>query len=149
MNLPATQASIEKTLGDIGKIVGLVDDHRVGAGQEITEPLLLHRQVRHQQVVIDDDEVRFPGRLTRRDDMTIVESRATRAETIVHRRCDARPQRRVLRNAIEFRHIAGTGAGSPRLQLVDFPGGRFPALTVESIVDAVEPIEAQIVRSTL
>ena len=48
----------------------LVDDHRVRRAQQITEALFLERQVREQQMVIDDNDVGFDGLAARLDHVT-------------------------------------------------------------------------------
>ena len=48
-----------------------VDDHGLGTGQKFDEAFFLHRKIRQQQVMVDDNEVRFLRRLARFDNMTL------------------------------------------------------------------------------
>ena len=64
----------------------LVDDDRIGARQQIAEALLLQHQIRHQQMMIDDDDVGGLRLAARLHDVTAIERRALRPETVVARR---------------------------------------------------------------
>ena len=47
------------------------DDHGLGTGQKFDEAFFLHRKIRQQQVMVDDNEVRFLRGLARFDNMTL------------------------------------------------------------------------------
>src|SRR5580692_6007087 len=55
--LAAAEADAEELTDQVGKLMGFIQYHRIDARQQITEPVLLERQIRQQQVVIDHDDV--------------------------------------------------------------------------------------------
>ena len=46
----------EELCGEIGNLVGLIENHGVGGSEQIAEAVLFQRQIRQQQVMVDDDE---------------------------------------------------------------------------------------------
>ena len=57
--LTAADAVTEELCSQVRDLVGFIENDDIGARQKLDEALLLHRQVRQQQVVIHDNEVRF------------------------------------------------------------------------------------------
>ena len=70
---PATADIGAEELGrQVGDLMGLVEDDRVGGTEDITEAVLLQRKVRQQEMMVDDDNVSIEelrGVLTRRDNV--------------------------------------------------------------------------------
>ncbi len=77
LHLAAAEARAEELRGEIGDLVGLVDDHRVRRAQQVAKTVFLERQVREQQVVVDDDDVRLDGRAARLDHVAAADVRRT------------------------------------------------------------------------
>ena len=75
----------EKLHGQVRDLVRLVENDRLGPGQELHEALLLHGQVGEQQVMIDDHEIGFLGAPPRADDVTIGIGGAFLPEAVVSR----------------------------------------------------------------
>ena len=73
LQLPARDGEAEKVRGDLRQLMRLVDDDRIGAGQQIAEAFLLQHEIRHQQMMIDDDDVRGLRFAPRLDDVTAIE----------------------------------------------------------------------------
>jgi hypothetical protein len=86
----------EKLYCKIGDLMCLVEDNCLGAGQELDETAFFHREIRKQQVVIDDDQVGFLCRAPGLYDMAIGVLRTFLPEAIVRGRCDEWPDRRIF-----------------------------------------------------
>ena len=57
LHLAAAETRAEELRGEVGDLVRLVEDHRVGRAEQIAEAVFLEREIGEQQVVIDDDDV--------------------------------------------------------------------------------------------
>ena len=100
----------EELRGHVRQLVRLVDDDRVGAGQQVAEALLLQHEVGHQQVVIHDDDVGGLGLAPRREHEAVVVLRAFGAETVLARRGDPRPDGILLADAAAIRRCPRGGS---------------------------------------
>ncbi len=65
LHLAGAQGIAEKVGGDFRQLVGLVENHRVGAGQQLGNALAAQRRVGEEQVVIDHHQVRLLSLLAR------------------------------------------------------------------------------------
>ena len=90
LELARADGPTEELLRDVGKLMRFVDDHGVGARQQLAEPAVLQRKIREQQVMIDDDDIRGLRAAARLDDEAAIEESAFPAKTIVDRRRDLR-----------------------------------------------------------
>ncbi len=80
-----------------------IEDHGVGAGQDVTEALLLQRQVRQQQMVVDHHQVRFIGAAARRKHMAAAEFGAAATGAAVAGGGEPLAQADAVRQFAEFR----------------------------------------------
>ena len=147
LDLPAAEARAEELRGEIGDLVRLVEDHRVRGAQQIAETVFLEREIREQQMVIDDDDVGFDGLAARVDHVALPISaqRAPRQLSRVEVTCGhsgcASPR-------------SGTSARSPVFVM---PAQRSTRASVRSRVPArlfcaaelLQAVGAQIVRAAL
>ncbi len=102
LHLPAAHTRAEELRGEVGDLVRLVEDHRVRGAKQIAETVFLEREVGQQQVMIDDDHVGLHRATAGIEHVTAADVRATRAQAVVTRGGDLRPQR--MRIA-EIRHL--------------------------------------------
>ena len=79
LQLATRDGEAEEIRRHVRQLMRLVDDDRVGAGQQIAEALLLEHQIRHQQMMIDHDDVGGLRLAPRFDDVAALERRAIRA----------------------------------------------------------------------
>ncbi len=81
LHLAGTELRAEELRGQIRQLMRFIEDHGIGAGQDVTEALLLQRQIRQQQMVVDHHQIRFIGATARRKYMAAAElgAAATRA----------------------------------------------------------------------
>ena len=114
-HLAAAEARAEELRGEIRDLVRLVDDHRVRRAEQVAEAVFLERQVREQQMVIDDDDVGLDGLAARLDHVAAADLGAARAEAVVARRGDLRPQRMRVAQIRHFGEIAAARDARPAL----------------------------------
>ena len=107
LHLAAAEARAEELRGEIGDLVRLVEDHRVRRAEQVAEAVFLEREVGEQQVVIDDDDVGLDGLAARLDHVAAADVGAARAEAVVARRGDLRPQRMRVAEVRHFGEVAG------------------------------------------
>ena len=107
LHLPASEARTEELCGKVGYLVRLIEDHRIGTRQQVAVALLLEREIREQQMVIDDNQVRLARGASRGEHMAPGELGAARPLAAVARRGDARPQRMAVG---EFGHLCQVAA---------------------------------------
>ena len=74
-DLAAAETRAEELRGEIRNLVRLVDDHRVGGTQQVAEAVFLEREIRQQQVMIDDDDVGLDGLAARLDHVAAADLR--------------------------------------------------------------------------
>ena len=66
----AADVGAEELGCEIGDLVGFVEDHGIGRAEDVTEAILLQSQIRQQQVVVYDDDVRVERITASESDMT-------------------------------------------------------------------------------
>ena len=93
---PRAQRLAKELRGQLRQLVGLVDDERLRARQDLAEAFLLERQVGQQQVVVDHHQVRRLRTLARLHDEAVGEERALAAQAVFRGAGDHRQQRRVF-----------------------------------------------------
>ena len=91
LDLAAADVRAEELRGEIRHLVRLVEHHGIRRAEQVAEAILLQRQIRQQQVMIDDDDVGLERLAPRGDHVAAGEFRAALAEAIVARRGDLRP----------------------------------------------------------
>ena len=107
--------------------MSLVQNHRVDGGQEIANRVIAEREIRHEKMVIDDDDVgglRFAARLVHE---ALAEAWTLGTQTVVARRSDQRPDCGVFRHARQLRAVTGgcgRGKAHDRAQVHDIFAGR-------------------------
>ena len=104
----------EELLRDVRQLMRLVDDHRVGAGQQLAESAFLEREIREQQMMVHDHDVgglRFAARF---EHEAAVEELAVVAEAVVDGRRDGGAQRVILGRVLELGEIAARARSAPR-----------------------------------
>ena len=114
LNLAHRPGLAEELRRDIGNLVRLVENDGLRARQQIAEALLLEREIREQQMVIHHDDVGRLGIAPRLEHMAARELRALLPQTILARRGDHRPHRRLLRQVGELRQVAGLVVAAQR-----------------------------------
>ena len=119
--LPGRQLLAEKERRRVGQLMRLVEDQRIARGQELGEALVPQHHVGEEQMMVDDDDVRFERRLARLQHEAVGVERAFGAEAVVARRRDERPDRRVLRDVGQRAAIAGLGRAGERDDLRQVP----------------------------
>jgi hypothetical protein len=105
--LSGGQLLAEEQRRGVRKLVRLVENDRVARGQQLGETFVAQHHVGEEQVVVDDDDVRFERRLARLQHEAVGVKRAMGTEAVVARRRDERPDRRVLGDVGERAAIAG------------------------------------------
>ena len=125
----------------------LVDDHRIRAGQELAEAGLFQREIREQQVMVHDHDVRGLRFAARLEHAAAVEEFAAAAETVVDRRGNRAPQRVILRQVLELGEIAARARLAPRGDRAELRDTRGVASAV--VQRRLEPVPAQIVVAAL
>ena len=122
----------------------LVQDDRLGVGQELDEPLLLHRQVGQQQVMVDDDQVRLLCRTARLDNMTLRVLGTLLPQAVVHGRSDQRPDRGILRDLDQFGAVTALRSMAPLADVIEIIAKRW-----RNIGDLRESMQAEIIGTAL
>ena len=143
-----TQPLAEELRGQLRQLVGLVDDERLRARQDLAEAFLLQRQVGQQQVVVDHHQVGRLRPLARLHHETFAPERALGTQAVVSGGGDQRQQRRILRQRFHLRHVAAAGAPAPgdhALELADL----LPGSKARLALGLLHPVTAQIVGPTL
>src|SRR5690606_482945 len=90
--LASAEGPTEKLLSDIGQLMCLVDDDRVGARQQLAEAALLEREVGQEQMVIHDHDLRGLRPSPRLENETAIEELTITAEAVVDGRRHGRAQ---------------------------------------------------------
>ncbi|MNI36568.1 hypothetical protein D3C73_906230 [compost metagenome] len=107
------EAFAEELRGQLGQLMGLVDDEGLRTGQQLAEALLLQREIGEQQMVVDHDQVGGLRTLAGTHDEAVIPEGALVAQAVVDGGGDDRQQRRVIGQAIEFSDIARIRAPRP------------------------------------
>ena len=110
-----------------------------------------HRRVRAQQVMIDDDDVRFRGALAHPRDVAVANLRTGAAEAVLGRRRDVAPERQIVRQLVDLRAIAGVGVLRPLLDQreVNRDSPRLAHAAPLPSLELFEAMQAQIVAAPL
>ena len=147
LHLAAAEARAEELRGEIGNLVRFVEDHRVRRAEQVAEAVFLEREVGEQQMVIDDDDVGLDRLAARFDHVALAEVGAARAEAVVARRGDLRPQRMGVTQVRHFGEVAGARGAGPAFDARQ----RAVARAREALLPAelLQPVGAQIVRAPL
>jgi hypothetical protein len=127
--------------------VRLVEDEGVRPGEDFAEAFLLQGQIRHEQMVVDHDDIGFHGLATRLDHVAIVEERALRTQAILRRGRDPWPHRGILGNVDHLHAVATTGTRRPGADRGELAGQL--AVGVALADGLVEAVQAQIVGPAL
>ena len=112
-----------------------IDDHGVGARQQLAEPVVLQREIGEQQVMVDDDDFCRLCTAARLDDEAAIDELALAAEAIVDRRRDLRAQRVIVGQVLELRQVAARARLAPRVerpQRATVVASRVPSRTAAS-----------------
>ncbi len=128
----------------------LVQDDGIRARQQIAEALILEREIRQQQMMIHHHDLRGLGLAAGLEHMAAGELRALLPQTVLARRGDHRPHRRLLRQVGELREVAGLGArGPPRCAREHPRRAATPKLERALGGGQIQAVPAQIVRAPL
>ena len=137
--------------------MSLIENDRVGGSEQVAEPVLLQREIRQQQVVVHDDDVRFQGLAPRQHHVTAGDFRTAHAKAALAGGGDLRPHRMGVRQAAHFRQITALrgarpapdarqhGIGGARARRTRFLQRQLLA----ALVRAREAVAAQIIGATL
>ncbi len=98
------------------ELMRLVQHRGVTIGNDRAVVAVAHGRVGEQQVMVHDDEVGFGGALAHARDEALLIERAGRAEAVLGRRGQLRPEREVLRQVGQLRAVASLGLDRPPLE---------------------------------
>ena len=110
--LPGRELLAEEERCRIGKLMRFVEDERIARGEQLREPFVPQHHVGEEQMMVDDDDVRFQCRLARLQHKAVGVERALGAEAVVACRRDEGPDRSVLRDVAQRAAVAGVGRAS-------------------------------------
>ncbi|TLD45113.1 MAG: hypothetical protein FAZ92_02649 [Accumulibacter sp.] len=99
-------AFTEEQAGDLGQLVGLIEDHRVARRQEFCRTLVAQHHVGEEEVMVDHHHVCRQRLTAGGEDEAFLVLRTFLAQAIVARRGDQRPHRRILGNVDTFGLVA-------------------------------------------
>src|SRR5438876_9144396 len=105
--------------GYVFHLVGFIENYRRIFRQDAAEIVLLQRQVRKEQMVIDDDQVSFLCALVHAGHKTWIERRAVLARAGVPSRVQLSPKLGIIRQEGEFRAVTGLRQSRPVLDLAE------------------------------
>ena len=71
MSCRAVSDTRKELSGKLRNLVRFVEDEGVRAGQDLAESFLPDRQIGEQQMMVDDDDIRFLRRAARLDDEAV------------------------------------------------------------------------------
>ena len=108
----------KKQAGHFRQLVCLVEDHRVGTGQQFSGALILQHDIGKKQVVIDHHDVGFLRAATCRQHETVGMKGALTAQAVVAGGADLRPDRRGFGHTGQLTPVARGAGGAETL---DFP----------------------------
>ena len=145
LELARADRPAEELLRDIGQLVSFVDDHGVRSRQQLAEPQVFQREIREQQVMIDDHDLCGLRAAPRLGDETALDELALPAEAVVDGRCHLGAQRMILGEILELREVAGIARLPPRVERLERRDRRRIARTVAP--RRVEPVPAQVIAA--
>ncbi len=144
LHLARAQGVAEKVGGDLRQLVGLVEDHRVGAGQQLGNALAAQCSVGEEQMVIDHHQVRLLGFLACVHQRAFAVFRAFGAQAVVRGAGHPGPHRRVLGQLLQLGDITGAGAPGPVGHHLHLLGG-FPGEKTGFFLVQLQAVGAQVV----
>src|SRR3984885_12091091 len=115
LELAAAHMGTEELRGEIGYLVGFVEDHRIGRAQQVAEAVLLQGQVGEQQVVVDDDQISLERLAARERYVAARDLRTAHAEAALARRGDLRPYGVGIGQTAHLRQVTALGGERPAL----------------------------------
>ena len=124
LDLAAAAADAEEFAGQVRQLVRFVEDQRIHARQQVAETVLFERQVRQQQMMIDDHDVGFLRRAARLEHVAAREIGAARAGAVLPRGADVRPQRVGIGEWRQLCEIAAAGRPATSRARVQYRLGR-------------------------
>ena len=138
---PAVADGDAEVLGrHVLELVGFVDHHGRARRNHLAVGALPHRGVRAQQVVVDDDHVRFGRPLPHLRDEALLVGGALRADAVLRRRREVVPERQVVGQVLDLGPVPGGGPFDPPGELVEDAAfgqrqraGRFRARRLEAV----------------
>ncbi len=148
LDLAGAQGVAEKGGGHLRQLVGLVEDHRVGAGQQLGDALPAQRRVGEEQVVVDHHQIRLLGFLAGVHQRAFAVFGAFGAQAVVGGAGHPGPHRRVLRQLLELGDVAALGAPGPVRHHLQLLGG-FPGQETGFLLVQLQPVGAQVVGAAL
>ena len=113
LKLVVAHADAEVSSRDVFDLVRFVENHRGVLRDDAAEILVLHRQVREEQVMIDDDDVALVRALVHLRDEAALELLALLSRAKLAPRIDLVPGRTRLGQRLDLRAVAGGGASFP------------------------------------
>jgi hypothetical protein len=130
--------------------VRLVEDHRLRTGQQLAETLVLHRQVREQQVVIDHHDVRGLRLAPRGGHVAARVGRTGIAEAVLARRGERSARGIRVAQALDLRKVPGPGLARPAADARQHARVRRgnPG-QLRNRLRQLQPVQAQVVRAAL
>jgi hypothetical protein len=108
-DLCRAHALSEEHAGDLGQLVGFVEDHRVAGRQQFAHALVLQHHVGEEQVVINHHHVRHQGLAPGIQDEAVLDLGALLAETVIAGRGGQHPGAGILGHAGQFGLVAALG----------------------------------------
>ncbi|EDT08605.1 hypothetical protein BgramDRAFT_4758 [Paraburkholderia graminis C4D1M] len=138
----------EKQRGRFGKLMRLVEDNRIGRGQQFGHAGIAQHDVGEKEVVIHHHDVGLLRLAARLHHEAVLVMRTLLAETVVARRRDHRPHRRRFRHAGELGFVAGSRdlrEADDVLQIRGFLARRQAAV----IGRALQIVVTQVIRAAL
>jgi hypothetical protein len=138
--------------GDIFELVCLVDHRVMAGGNDFAVGALPYRRVSAEEMMIDDDQIRFGCALAHARDETVVIAGTFAADAVLTGRSNVFPEREILRQILQFGAIAGLGLRSPLVDQPNIDGfiaRESQRLRGASLLEGFEPVKAQVISSTL
>ena len=111
--LAAAEIGAEEVAGHLRQLVGLVEDEGIDPRQHLAEALIAQGHVGEEQVVVDHQHLGRLRRLARLDHEAVGEDRAFTTQAVVGGGGNARPDGRVLGDAVQLGDVAALGAPGP------------------------------------
>jgi hypothetical protein len=102
------QILAEEQAGGFGQLMRLIEYHRVAGRQQFRHAFISQHHVGEEQMVIDHHDICLHRLRTRMEHEAFLVVRAFLAQTVVARRGDLQPDRRVLRHIGHAALVAGT-----------------------------------------
>ncbi len=85
--------------GDIGQLMGFIEDHYISFGNQFAKAALFHHQIGKKEMVVHDNHIGVHSTFTRPDHKTLFIARAVSAEAVIVSAGDQRPDRAVFGHA--------------------------------------------------